>query len=165
MRGGASCRDAVGADDEEWTLVIADGEPDGRGHQRQRALTHGPTDDIVVVTGALFVNADGTVLLCDAIAESFPPQCAGDRIAVEGLLTSDIPDLQEANGVRWAEGVALLGSVEYGSRPCNRDRHTNEFDRGMSPSRNTCRYHERSRTRPATLRRSVALTSPYGDMA
>ena len=99
--------------DEEWTLVIADGDPgDGPGISVSEALTHGPTDDIVTVTGALFVDADGTVLLCDAIAESFPPQCGGDRIAVDGLDLATVAGLQEANGVRWAEGVVLLGSVE-----------------------------------------------------
>jgi hypothetical protein len=98
--------------DEGWTLVITDGEPGaGPGISVSEALTHGPTDDIVLVTGALFVNADGTVLLCDAIAESFPPQCGGDRIAVDGLDLATV-ELEEANGVRWAEGVVLLGSVE-----------------------------------------------------
>jgi hypothetical protein len=98
--------------DEEWKLVIVDGDPDGRGIGVSEALTHGPTDDIVSVTGALFVDADGTVLLCDAIAESFPPQCGGDRIAVVGLDLATVDSLQEANGVQWAEGVVLLGSVE-----------------------------------------------------
>ena len=99
--------------DEEWTLVVTDGDPgDGPGISVADALTHGPTDDIVTVSGALFVDADGTVLLCDAIAESFPPQCGGDRIEVTGLDLSTVADLQEANGVRWAEGVTLLGSVE-----------------------------------------------------
>jgi hypothetical protein len=99
--------------DEEWTLVIVDGDPgDGSGISVSEALTHGPTDDIVTVTGALFVNADGIVLLCDAVAESFPPQCGGDRIAVDGLDLATVAGLQEANGVQWAEGVVLLGSVE-----------------------------------------------------
>ena len=97
--------------DEEWTLVITDGDIDGRGISVAEALTHGPTDDIVAVTGALFVDADGTVLLCDAIAESFPPQCGGDRLEVAGLDLTTI-ELEEANGMRWAEGVVLLGSVE-----------------------------------------------------
>jgi hypothetical protein len=98
--------------DEEWTLVIADGDPgDGPGMSVSEALTHGPTDDLVSVTGALFVNADGTVLLCDAIAESFPPQCAGERIAVERFDPGTV-ELEEANGVRWAEAVVLFGSVE-----------------------------------------------------
>ena len=98
--------------DEEWTLVVVDGDPgDGPGISVAEALTHGPTDDIVAVTGALFVHPDGTVLLCDAIAESFPPQCGGDRIEVTGLDLATI-ELEEANGVRWAEGVTLPGSVE-----------------------------------------------------
>ena len=113
MRGGASATTPSAPADEEWTLVIADGDPgDGPGMSVSEALTHGPTDDIVTVTGALFVNADGTVLLCDAIAESFPPQCGGDRIAVDGLDLATVAGLQEANGVQWAEGVVLLGSVE-----------------------------------------------------
>jgi hypothetical protein len=66
----------------------------------------------VLGTGALLIDAEGTVLLCDAIAESFPPQCGGERITVEGLDLAGIAGLQEANGVRWAEGVTLLGSVE-----------------------------------------------------
>ena len=89
---------------DEWTLVVTDGDPgDQPGISVADAFTHGPTDDIVLVTGALFVNADGTVLLCDAIAESFPPQCGGNRIAVEGLDLASVADLQE-------EGGALGGS-------------------------------------------------------
>ena len=99
--------------DEAPILVIADGEPgDGPGLSVAEALTHGPTDDLVTVTGSLFVDADGTVRLCDAIAESFPPQCGGDRIVVTGLDPADVPELQEENGVRWAESATLFGSVE-----------------------------------------------------
>jgi hypothetical protein len=98
---------------DAWSLVIVDGDPaDGPGLSVADALTHGPTDDIVSVSGALFVNADGTVVMCDAIAESFPPQCGGERIVVEGLDLSTVADLQEDGGVRWAESVTLLGSVE-----------------------------------------------------
>ena len=79
-------------------LVIAEGGPGAEpGLSVGEALTHGPTDDLVTVTGALFVDADGTVRLCDAILESFPPQCGGERIEVE---------------LSWAEGVTLFGSVE-----------------------------------------------------
>jgi hypothetical protein len=92
-------------------LVIVDGEPSGAALSVADALTHQATDDVVVVSGALFVAEDGSVQLCDAIAESFPPQCGGARIDVEGLDLGTL-DLEEANGVRWAEGVTLLGSVE-----------------------------------------------------
>jgi hypothetical protein len=100
------------ADGGDLTLVIVDGEPQGTGISVADALGHGPTDDIVTVSGALFVDADGIVRLCEAIAESFPPQCGGLRITVEGLDLDDVVGLQEANGVRWAEAVTLLGSVE-----------------------------------------------------
>jgi len=114
----AGCTGQGGSDDtpspgEAPILVIADGGPgDGPGLSVADALTHGPTDDLVTVTGALFVDADGTVRLCDAIAESFPPQCGGDRIVVTGLDLADVPDLQEENGVSWAESATLFGSVE-----------------------------------------------------
>lgn len=96
----------------EPVLVIADGEPGDDGMTVADALGHGAADDLVSVAGALFVDADGGVLLCDAIAESFPPQCGGARIAVEALDLSTIEGLQDENGVRWAESVVLLGSVE-----------------------------------------------------
>lgn len=66
----------------------------------------------VRVGGALFVDGDGRVLLCEAIAESFPPQCGGRRLEVVGLDLTTIAGLQAANGVRWAEAVELSGTVD-----------------------------------------------------
>ncbi len=93
-------------------LVIADGGGDGGGISVADALGHQATDDLLSVNGALFVDADGTVRLCDAIAESFPPQCGGERIEVEGLDLAAVDDLQEEGEARWAESVTLFGSVE-----------------------------------------------------
>jgi hypothetical protein len=93
-------------------LVIADGEPTGTGLSVTDALGHRATDDLVTVSGALFANADGTVYLCSAIAESFPPQCGGDRILVDGLDLATVAGLQTEGDVSWAEGVTLFGSVE-----------------------------------------------------
>jgi hypothetical protein len=76
------------------------------------ALGRQGTDQRLLVRGALFVAADGTTRLCDAIAESFPPQCGGARIEVLGLDLSSIDGLQQANGVRWAESATVFGSVE-----------------------------------------------------
>ncbi len=106
---GASSGSSDGTGDP--VLVIAEGGVDGTGMRVGEALGHQATDDLVTVTGALFVDPDGTVRLCDAMAESFPPQCAGDRIAVRGLAL-DALQLQEANGVRWMDSVSLFGSVE-----------------------------------------------------
>jgi hypothetical protein len=94
-------------------LVIADaGGAPGAGISVADALGHGPTDDLVAVTGSLFVDADGTVRLCDAIAESFPPQCSGARLLVDGLDLESIESLQTEDDVGWAEAVTLFGSVE-----------------------------------------------------
>jgi hypothetical protein len=118
---GAGCAADAGASDpsssfpaaSEPRLVIADGDPDvGSGLSVAQALDHQATDDLVSVAGTLFVDEDGTVHLCDAIAESFPPQCGGARIVVEGLDLDTIANLQTENGVSWAEGVTLFGSVE-----------------------------------------------------
>ncbi|MGZ8474723.1 MAG: hypothetical protein ACXWWQ_00665 [Candidatus Limnocylindria bacterium] len=67
----------------------------------------------VLVNGALFIDAEGGVLLCEAIAESFPPQCGGARLEVQGL-DPDGQLLEEANGVRWAEATQLLGRIVAG---------------------------------------------------
>ena len=93
-------------------LVIADGPITEPGMSVADALGHRATDDLVTVSGALFVDADGTVRLCDAIAESFPPQCGGERIVVQGLDLDAVAGLQTEGGVSWAEGVTLFGSVE-----------------------------------------------------
>jgi len=66
-------------------------------------------NSIVLVNGSLFVDPDGVVLLCDAIAESYPPQCGGERIEVVGLGLNDF-EFQRASGVRWAEQVQVAGT-------------------------------------------------------
>ncbi len=81
---------------------------DGPGISVAEALAR--VDSLVLVNGSLFVDADGVVLLCDAIAESYPPQCGGDRIEVVGLGLSDF-ELKEASSVRWAEQIQVAGTV------------------------------------------------------
>lgn len=93
-------------------LVIAAGPITEPGMSVADALGHRATDDLVTVSGTLFVDADGTVRLCDAIAESFPPQCGGERIVVQGLDLDAVAGLQTEGDVSWAEGVILFGSVE-----------------------------------------------------
>ena len=109
--GGASATPTP-PDAANPVLVIADGGANGDGISVPDALGHQATDDLVLVTGALFVDADGSVRLCDAIAESFPPQCGGERIEVRGIDLATIDGLQDGNGVQWAESVTLFGSVE-----------------------------------------------------
>jgi hypothetical protein len=61
------------------------------------------------------VAGEGTIRLCDALAESFPPQCGVASLLVEGVVLDDLPGLTTAGGVTWSEReVKLLGRVEDG---------------------------------------------------
>jgi hypothetical protein len=94
-------------------LIIApDAAVDGPGISVPEAIASAGDVGEVLVNGNLFIDPGGTVRLCDAIAESFPPQCGGARLEVRGLDLEGVPQLQEANGVRWAEGIQLFGRVE-----------------------------------------------------
>lgn len=67
-----------------------------------------PAGQILLINGALLVDPDGEVRLWDALAESYPPQGSGPYLVVEGLDEAAI-GWTEVGGVRWSEGVQLLG--------------------------------------------------------
>jgi len=75
---------------------------------------------LVLVEGYLFVLDDGTVVLADAIAESYPPQPGGATIVVEGLSTEGMalemaPEDSELATVKWtSEPYGVLGTVQDG---------------------------------------------------
>jgi hypothetical protein len=93
----------------DGTLTIAD---DVAGPAVQVADALARRGEAARVRGSLFVEGNGRMLLCEAIAESFPPQCGGQRLEVVGLDLATIAGLQSANGVRWAEAVELSGAVD-----------------------------------------------------
>jgi hypothetical protein len=74
----------------------------------------------VLVNGFVFVYADGTVVVADAMAESFPPQPAGDQMRAEDLDLMQIPLTEgpsdmEIEIVQWTDlPVQVLGSVVDG---------------------------------------------------
>ncbi len=72
------------------------------------------SDQPLLVNGAIVATAQDT-RLCDVLMESYPPQCGGDYLIVEGLDLSTIENLQEASGVSWTDSpFQLLGTVENG---------------------------------------------------
>jgi hypothetical protein len=71
------------------------------------------TDDPITVRGYLFVDPDGNALLCDLIAESYPPQCGGDRITVTGDLPLD--DLTTDQGRSWSDSPIDLTGIWDGA--------------------------------------------------
>jgi hypothetical protein len=72
------------------------------------------------VQGFLFVLADGTIVLADAIAESYPPQPAGAQVIVEGINLQTVPLVEgptdsEIAIVAWTElPIEVIGSVDGG---------------------------------------------------
>jgi hypothetical protein len=76
-------------------------------------------DGPFVVNGYLFVATDGTVVLADAIAESYPPQPAEAQVPVEGADLISIPLVEAVDGeiaiTQWTEStVQLLGDLVDG---------------------------------------------------
>jgi hypothetical protein len=59
-------------------------------------------DGPAVVNGNLLV-VGGEARLCDALAESFPPQCGGSSIVVLGLDLDSIDDLTSEGDVTWSD--------------------------------------------------------------
>lgn len=80
-----------------------------------------PLDGPLRVTGYLVVAEDGSARLCDALRESYPPQCGGSSLAVEGLDLRSVEGLTSPRDpslaqVRWTERqLSLLGTVEDGT--------------------------------------------------
>ena len=100
---------ACGDDDDD--LVSSPISGVGPGISIGEALTSDITDSLLV-NGHLHVQNDQT-RLCEVLAESFPPQCAGKFLVVKGLDLTTIDGLMSEGSVTWSEQpVQVLGTVE-----------------------------------------------------
>ena len=73
----------------------------------------------LLVRGFVIVSG-GTVRLCEALAESHPPQCAGRSLSVLGLDDATLAGLTTAEGTRWSDDERmLLGEVVDGTLRLN----------------------------------------------
>jgi hypothetical protein len=73
------------------------------------------TDEMLLVNGNLLADGD-EVRLCYALAESFPPQCGGPSLVVEGLKLEEVDGLITEGDVSWTDRpIQLLGIVEDGT--------------------------------------------------
>ena len=106
----AACGD--GDDDgDDGDLVSGPISGVGPGISVVAALTSNLTGPLLV-NGQLHVE-NGRVRLCEALAESFPPQCAGRFLVVEGLALMTIGGLTSEGSVTWSDqSVQVLGTVE-----------------------------------------------------
>ena len=77
----------------------------------EEALATG-SDEMQLVAGNILAQ-DGEVRLCSALAESFPPQCGGASLHVEGLKLEEVDGLITEGDVSWTDRpIELLGVVE-----------------------------------------------------
>ena len=69
----------------------------------------------IAVSGFLFDDGSGPVL-CEVLAESFPPQCGGASVPVEGYEEAvDVPLVSE-QGVTWTDQpLTLFGEIVDGT--------------------------------------------------
>jgi hypothetical protein len=83
----------------------------GPGISIEEAIALG-SDEPVLVNGNLLADG-GDVLLCYALAESFPPQCGGPSVQVVGLKLAEVDGLVTEGEVSWTDRpIQLLGVVD-----------------------------------------------------
>jgi hypothetical protein len=71
------------------------------------------SNEPLLVNGTVWADGD-RVYFCDALAESYPPQCTGVRLEVVGVKLAEVDGLQRAGGIAWSERTQLLGVVADG---------------------------------------------------
>ena len=73
-------------------------------------------EGLVAVQGFLWARpSDGQFRLCDAVLESFPPQCGEPAIQVEGVDVTEVAGIDFSQNVFWAEGVRARGTLSNGT--------------------------------------------------
>ena len=103
------CVDTV-VDEEPRSLpndsAASSGMPVDGGLTVSDALASG-TEGILAISG--FVLDDGeTARLCEALAESFPPQCGGASIPLVGYQPVLAGQLTQAQGVAWTDQAFIM---------------------------------------------------------
>ena len=121
--GSPDCEDML--DGTQEPPLLPD-EPDGGADPSSAPMVLGggltvpealQTDAVgtIAVQGFVVLDAQGT-RLCEALAESYPPQCGGAFLMLSGLETIDPDELQTAEGVTWSnEPVTVLGEITDGT--------------------------------------------------
>jgi hypothetical protein len=85
----------------------------GAGVSIEEALAS-DSDEQILVNGNLQAEG-GEVRFCSALAESFPPQCGGPSLRVEGIKLEEVDGLVTEGEVSWTDRpIQLLGTVEDG---------------------------------------------------
>ncbi len=94
----AACGEAASSDDRSSPISVSEAQRAGNGTSTR-------------VTGFLVATPGQPVRLCEALAESYPPQCGRPEIEVEGLDVTAIGGLSDAQGVVWSDGYIEVSGV------------------------------------------------------
>lgn len=109
----AAALPACGGDDDDPSDDTS-GIAAGPGISIEDALAS-DSDEPLLVNGNLLAEG-GVVRLCSALAESFPPQCGGASLVVEGLRLEEVDGLVTEGDVSWTDRpMQLLGVVSDGT--------------------------------------------------
>jgi hypothetical protein len=115
LAGEPDCNDTPGAEPQDLPPPgdqpgTSDGFVVGGGLTVTDALATDATG-IIAVSGFVVADAAG-VRLCEALAESFPPQCGGASILLEGLDQIDPDELSTEGDVSWTDfAVTVFGEL------------------------------------------------------
>jgi hypothetical protein len=71
------------------------------------------SDEPLLVNGTVWADGD-KIYFCDAVLESYPPQCPANRLEVVGLDLAEVDGLQRVGDIAWSERTQLLGVVAGG---------------------------------------------------
>ena len=100
------------ADDDTGSPKVS-GIAAGPGISIEEALAS-ELHEMLLVNGNLLAEG-GEVRLCSALAESFPPQCGGASLQVQGVELEEVDGLVTEGDVSWTDRpIQLLGVVEDG---------------------------------------------------
>ncbi len=101
----------VACGDDDDNLVSGPSIGVGPGISIGEALTSNLTGPFLI--NGLLHAQNGQVRLCENLAESFPPQCSGKFLVVEGLDLTTMDGLTSEGSVTWSDQpVQVLGTVE-----------------------------------------------------
>jgi hypothetical protein len=111
LEGEPDCDDTPGGEPTDLPPAGDDEEPLPT---TIRVAAAADADGPVAVAGFIVATGDD-LRLCEALAESFPPQCGGSSIPISGLDQVDPNDLQSEGDVTWTDyAVTLFGEMVDG---------------------------------------------------
>jgi len=111
LEGEPDCNDTPGGEPQDLPEPGTDSDPIVNLSIADAAAASGR----ITVTGFL-VDVAGESRLCEALAESFPPQCGGASITLTSLDQIDPDDLKTEGDVTWTDyAVTLFGEMVDGT--------------------------------------------------